>query len=160
MKVLLLYFILLTLGTPDWYLNVSKKKKFKPHSRAHYLTNSILILGNKEPINYLIHDIRSQVAQSVERWTVEVKIRGLKPAMGTWRWSLISTNQPNAKGSAPAATTSLNGCWLQISLNGINTVSQKPMPIFIHLKAMKSLSVKINLFSTDLFFILIWLSLF
>ena len=39
-----------------------------------------------------------QVAQSVERRTLEVEIRGSKPALGTWWWGRISPNQPYPKG--------------------------------------------------------------
>ena len=49
-----------------------------------------------------------KVAQSVERRTLELEVRGLKPTLGTWWWGRISPNQPYPKGAAPAATTSLN----------------------------------------------------
>ena len=49
-----------------------------------------------------------QVAQSVERRTLEVEVRGSKPALGTWWWGRISPNQPYPKGAVSEATTSLN----------------------------------------------------
>ena len=60
-----------------------------------------------------------QVAQSVERRTLEVEVRGSKLALGAWWWGRISSNQPYPKGAAPA------GERLQISLNGINGNSER-----------------------------------
>ena len=48
-----------------------------------------------------------QVAQSVERRTLEVDIGGSKPTLGTWWWCRIPPNQPYSKGAAPAASTLL-----------------------------------------------------
>ena len=66
-----------------------------------------------------------QVAQSVERRTLEIEVRCSKPALCTWWWGRMSPNQPYPKGAAPAATTSLTKWGLHISLNGIKTVSKK-----------------------------------
>ena len=55
----------------------------------------------------LTHLLRRHVAQSVERRTLEVKVRGSKPALDTWWWGSIPPNQPFPKGAAPAATTQL-----------------------------------------------------
>ena len=49
----------------------------------------------------------SQVAQSVERRTLETEVWGSKPVLGTSWWGRISPNQPYPKGAAPAATTLL-----------------------------------------------------
>ena len=38
-----------------------------------------------------------RVAQSIERRTLEVEVRGSKSVLGTW-WGRISTNQPYQKG--------------------------------------------------------------
>ena len=51
-----------------------------------------------------------QVAQSVERQTLEAEVRGLKPVAGIWWWGWIPPNQPYPKGAAPAATTLLAQC--------------------------------------------------
>ena len=48
-----------------------------------------------------------QVAQSVERWTLEAEVRASKPVLGTWLWGWIPPNQPYPKGAAAAATTLL-----------------------------------------------------
>ena len=50
-----------------------------------------------------------QVAQSVERRTLEAEIRAWKPVpvLGIWWWGRIPSNQPCPKGAAPAATTLL-----------------------------------------------------
>ena len=48
-----------------------------------------------------------QVAQSVERRTVEAGVRGSKPVLGTWWLGRIPPNQPYSTGAAPAATTLL-----------------------------------------------------
>ena len=71
-----------------------------------------------------------RVAQLVERRTLWVEVRGSKPALGNEWWGRISPNQPYPKG---AATTPLNEWWLQVYLNGINTVGKKstlPPPPF------------------------------
>ena len=53
-----------------------------------------------------------QVAQSVERRTLEVEVRGgSKPALCTWWRGRIQPNQPYPKGAAPAATTLLAEWW-------------------------------------------------
>ena len=41
-----------------------------------------------------------QVAQSVERRTLEVEVRCSQPALCTWWWGRISPNQPYPKGAA------------------------------------------------------------
>ena len=69
-----------------------------------------------------------QVAQSVERRTLEVEVWGSKQPLGTW--GRISPNQPHPKGAAPTSTTPLNEWWLQIFLCGINTVSKKKKEIY------------------------------
>ena len=51
--------------------------------------------------------VHCEVAQSVERRTLEVEVQGSKPALGTWCWGKIPPNQPYLKGAAPAATTLL-----------------------------------------------------
>ena len=66
-----------------------------------------------------------QGGQSVERRILEVEVQCSKPALGPWWWCWISPNQPYTRGAAPAATTPFNEWLLQISLNGINTVSKK-----------------------------------
>ena len=48
-----------------------------------------------------------QVAQSVERWTLEAEVRGSKPMLGIWWWGRIPPNQPYPKDAALAATTLL-----------------------------------------------------
>ena len=71
------------------------------------------------------NQVGRQVAQSVERRTLQVEVQGSKPALGTWWLGWISPNQPYPKGAAPEATTPLKQWWLQISLNGIDTVIKK-----------------------------------
>ena len=41
---------------------------------------------------------RRHVAQSVERRIQQVKVRGLKPVLGTWWWGRTPPNQPYLKG--------------------------------------------------------------
>ena len=48
-----------------------------------------------------------QVAQSVERRTLEVEVRGSKLMLGTWWCCRIPPYQPYPKGAALAATTLL-----------------------------------------------------
>ena len=48
-----------------------------------------------------------QLAQLVERQTLEAEVRGSKPVLGTWWWDQIPPNQPYPKGAVPAATTLL-----------------------------------------------------
>ena len=57
--------------------------------------------------SYLNFELGRQVAQSVERRTLEAKVPGSKPVLGTWWWGRIPPNQPYPKGAAPAATTLL-----------------------------------------------------
>ena len=51
--------------------------------------------------------VKRRVAQSVERQTLEVELRGSKPALRTWWWGRSPPNQPYPKGAAPAAITLL-----------------------------------------------------
>ena len=48
--------------------------------------------------NYTAVIRRHQVAQSVQRQTLYVEVRGSKPVLVTWWWGWISPNQPNLKG--------------------------------------------------------------
>ena len=48
-----------------------------------------------------------QVAQSIERQTLEAEVQGSKPVLSTWWWDRIPPNQPYPKGAAPAATSLL-----------------------------------------------------
>ena len=48
-----------------------------------------------------LNDEGRQVAQSVERRTLEVEVRGSKSALGTWWWDRIPPKQPYPKGAAP-----------------------------------------------------------
>ena len=75
-------------------------------------------------INIIIRGRGRQVAQSVKRRTLEVVVRGWKPALGTWWWGRISPNQPHSKGAAPAATTPLIVVAEKFP-NGINIVVKK-----------------------------------
>ena len=55
---------------------------------------SVWATDYKKRINTVIPG--RQLAQSVERRTLEVEVRGSKPAQGNWRLGRISPNQPNA----------------------------------------------------------------
>ena len=61
------------------------------------------------PIQHASHNnyvkLWRQVAQSVERRTLEVEVRGSEPVLGTWWWGRIPPNQPYPKDTAPAVTT-------------------------------------------------------
>ena len=57
----------------------------------------------------------SQVAQSVERRTLEEEVRGSEPVLGTWWWGRIPPNQPYPKGAAPAATTLVEEWWPSVA---------------------------------------------
>ena len=48
-----------------------------------------------------------QVAQSVERRTLEAEVLGSNTELGTWWGGRIPPNQPYPKGAAPSATTLL-----------------------------------------------------
>ena len=63
-----------------------------------------------------------QVAQSVERRTLEAEVPGSKSVLGTWWWGRISPNQPYPKGAAPAATTLLAEWRPSIPRKGVNIV--------------------------------------
>ena len=56
-------------------------------------------------IKYVVDTTRREVAQSVERRTLEVEVRGSKPMLGIWWWGRIPPSQPYPKGVASAATT-------------------------------------------------------
>ena len=62
----------------------------------------------KDSTNILIKvKMAHQVAQSVERRTLEAEVPSSNPELGTWWWGRIPPNQPYLKGVAPAATTLL-----------------------------------------------------
>ena len=48
-----------------------------------------------------------EVTQSVERRALEGEVRSSKPALGTWWWGRIPTNQSWSEGATPAVTTLL-----------------------------------------------------
>ena len=68
-----------------------------------------------------------QVAQSVERWTLEAEVLESKPVLGTWWWGRIPPNQPYPKGSAPAATTLLAEWWPLIPQKGVIILKKKSL---------------------------------
>ena len=73
----------------------------------HFVLVIRFMHGAIELTNALDEKCGLQIAQSVERLTLEVEILGSKPALGTWWWGWIPPKQTYPKGAAPAATTIL-----------------------------------------------------
>ena len=65
-----------------------------------------------------------QVAQSVERRTLDAEVPGLKPVLGTLWWGRVPPNQPYPMGAALAATTLLAEWCPSIPRKGVNIVKK------------------------------------
>ena len=90
--------ILWNLGLCYYYTNSSGIYRERYKSRLEKMEDRFL---------NTVKELGRQVAQSVERRTLEAEVRGSKPVLGTWWWGRIPPNQSHPKGAAPAATTLL-----------------------------------------------------
>ena len=98
---------------------------------SHFsLTNPDPNCNIQETLSLKCRLLGRQVAQSVERRTLEAEVRGSKPVLGTWWWGQIPPNQPYPKGAAPAASTLLAEWWPSIPRKGVNIVGKKERVVF------------------------------
>ena len=86
---------------------VRSTEVFKAIRQQHYYKNVVFSRATMKHEQEGVEVSGRRVAQSVERRTLEVEVRGSRPALGTSWWGRISPNQPYSKGAAPAATTPL-----------------------------------------------------
>ena len=83
------------------YLKISGIGYYQWRSSCSCPLNQLALLKPSSQNSKFSGLLRRQVAQSVERRTLEAEVWGSKPMLSTWWWGRIPPNQPYPKGAAP-----------------------------------------------------------